>query len=311
MKKQNILIVLALAAGVAYCGHTQSGGGGGSSGGGGTPVPGPVSPVNPVPPAPPSPIPPPPPPTPTPPSNPTGANDFDTFCLRAAQTKAIQGFGNNDFAQFCDAGGHATDLLTKNLLPLAFTGKGTPQFNAIEKIHSSGNTTSGFLATAIKLPISAKDYFTKVAPQVGSSQAFAQAEAQAAGTSLTKFQVQQTVTNDGPYESQGFVVDSATSQKIIIVNVVTEGIFRTDDHDLLNGDKAYLYTNVLQQGVQTYKDYKQITAGLQIGPDAYLLTLTRFAVDNKGFASPAEQAVQKTAVALVQSIFKAASAAGG
>lgn len=257
----------------------------------------------------PTPAPPPAPsPTPTPnppPTDPVGANDFDTWCLRAALTKGIQNYGNKDFSNFCQAG-VSTQLFNKTLIPTAYTGTGTPTLTFIEPVSSdNNNTTSVFFASAIKLPITAKSYFANVAPQLGT-QAYASAVAQSVGATLTSFQLVGTFSGDGPYEVQGFMTHTITTQTIIVFNVVQDSIVRIDDYKLEPGT-LYLYTQVLNQGIKTIKDYRVITANIQIGADAYLLALTRLAVDNQGFSSPAETQLVQSAQGMLQLLYKLAS----
>lgn len=273
-----------------------------------TPSPAPApSPVDPTPsPTPPNPSPT---PSPSPGSDPVGATDFDTWCLRSALTKAIQGYGNNDFSSFCTAGA-ATNLLKTTLIGTAYNGTGTPNLTFIEPIASDGasKTTHGYFASAIKLPISAQSYFQNVAPQVATPQYQTQL-AQANGATLTNFQVLSTFANDGPYEIQGFTLHTVISKTVVVIDVTQDSIVRVDDHDLANNAKLYLYTQVFQSGAQIVKDFRILSAGIQVGNAAYLFNLTRVTVDNKGFAKQAEQELLKTAQSLISTIFSIAAKA--
>lgn len=236
---------------------------------------------------------------------------FTEFCELAGETQVAQDELADYYGRFCK-GGKPTELLTKSLIKGAYDGGETPSMKKIEdwSEDKEAKTTTGFFGNGIALPISAQKHFDTVAPNGGDEETLDSLAS--AGGAEGKSEVQETYEKGdlGDTYERGWKVHQTISKTIPGINlkVTTETIARTDQW-LLKKNSAYLYTSRLLEGVKSIKTFDMFTACLQVGDDAYLLTLAKIEVENKGFHSVAVKEIQNTASSIIKAMYAAAEAA--
>lgn len=235
---------------------------------------------------------------------------FALFCERAAETEVAAEQLADYLAYFCEDGA-PTKLLTGSLIAKAYAGKGTPALKTVEEWSEDkkAKTTTGTFGVGIKLPVSMADHFTKVAPLAGNEEAL-RAQAEGAGAEVETASVLQEFKEEGKYHIRGWETELRSSKQIpgVGIKATAHYIARLDQYEL-EKDKAYLYTNYLVEGKESFVTMDTLTAGLQIGDDAYLLTVSRLGVGNKGFHKVAVTSLQGLASDVVKGNFDAAKAA--
>lgn len=236
-----------------------------------------------------------------------GDADFDGWCAKAAKTKPVQGDLKDLFGDLCN-GSKATDLFKTGLLGVTYQGEGEPQLKAIEALGSDKATkeTRFHFGVAIKLPISAATHFNKVGPRAGDEAA--QKELAEASGATAEVDIKKTYKKDGTNHVRGWLVYAKVSKKTSGINVITETETRSDQFQL-EEDKHFLYTQHVTKAVQTVKKFDMVTAGIQAGADAYLLTVVSVVVNNKSFASTAEKELKKTATTTIKEMYRTAAEA--
>ncbi len=243
-------------------------------------------------------------------AEPAGDGDFDGWCSKAGEIKPVQAELAEYFGKFCD-GGKATALMKSTLVTKAYSGSGKPTLKSIEKLSSdkAKKETTAYFAVGIKLPISIKDHFDKVAPKAGDKTS-AERLAKASKAKSTKFEVKDEFKEDGKYHVRGWRVHSINTQNAGGIDIDTETVARTDQFALKDGS-LYAYTQVTEEGISTVKAFNMLTAGIQVDGTGYLLTIAFLTVDNRGLDAVAESKIKDTANALVSAMYKAAEEAGG
>jgi len=233
-----------------------------------------------------------------------------TFCKLAAETPVVQDQLGDYFEKFC-SNGKPTELFATSLVKGAFDGEGTPGIKKMEDWveDKAAKTTSGFFGNAIVLPITAKQHFADVGPRGGDVEAL-DALASAGGAE-GHADIEETYKkgDQGEYYVRGWKIHQTATKQIpgLPVKMNTETIARTDQWELKAGE-AYMYTSYLLESVKMIKTFDMFTACVQVGDNAYLLTLARLEVDNKGFHSVAVKEIQNTAAAIVKAMYAAAEA---
>lgn len=232
---------------------------------------------------------------------------FTIFCEKAAQTEAIQKNLSDYFEYFC-VDGTPTKFLTTTLVESAYEGVGDPIIKKIKDWHDDpkARLTTGFVGVGIKLPISIQEHFEKLAPLAGN-EATIQATAEAFGGISEISKVLKTHSNDGEYHVRGWTIEQRASKKLEAIDktVATHTISRMDHYELEKGS-VYLYTQYVTESKETIKDMMMLTAGIQIGNDSYLLTISRVVLMNQGFHPLAVEAIKTGATGLSKLNYDAA-----
>lgn len=242
-------------------------------------------------------------------AEPAGDGDFDGWCAKAGDINTIKSDLSEYFGKLCD-GGKATALLKSTLVSKAFDGSGKPTLKSIEPLSSdkAKKETTAYFAVGIKMPISIKDHFDKVAPKAGDKSS-AERLAKASKAKSTKFDAEE-IKDGGKYFVRGWKVHSVNTQNTGGIDIETETIARTEQFEIEPGS-LYAYTQVTEEGISTVKDFSLLTAGIQVGNSGYLLTVAFLTVDNRGLDKVAESKIKDTATALVTAMYKAAEEVGG
>lgn len=235
----------------------------------------------------------------------SGDADFDGWCVKAAETEPAKGDLSTLFGDLCN-GNKATELFSNALLTVVYEGDGEPKLKSIEKISSdkAERETSYHFGVAIKLPTDISTHFNEVGPSAGD--VAAQKELASANGATSEFEVKKEYKEDGAHHVRGWLIHSKNTKKTGPINIVTESETRSDQFEL-NKDKHYMYTQHTTKAIQTVKAFDMLTAGVQAGKDAYLLTVVNVVVNNKGFAGEAEKALKQTAYETIKEMYKAAN----
>lgn len=242
-------------------------------------------------------------------AGPAGSGDFDGWCAKGAETSAATGALATYFTDLCD-NGKATPLFNTTLVNLAYAGSGDPRLKYIQPLSSdsTANTTTAYFGVGIKLPISIQQHFDVVGPKEGT------ADAQNRLAAAQQAQVQTlNIKPDGvsdKYRLRGWHIHMATSQTTGAIKLVTDTESNNDQYDLEKGS-LYMYTTVTNTCTQTIKDFRLLTAGMQVNGTGYLLTVVFLKVGDFGLHDLAQSKIQQTALGLIKSMYQAASAGQG
>lgn len=233
---------------------------------------------------------------------------FSVFCERAAATSAIAERLSEYFEHFC-VDGVPTKLLTSTLVESAYAGQGDPVVKKVQDWRDDPNvkTTTGFVGVGIKLPISIQEHFEELAPLAGKEATIA-ATAEAFGGTSEIARVLQPYKKQGEYHIRGWSVEQRASKKLEALqrNVHTHTINRMDHYELEKGS-IYLYTQYVEESKETIKDMMMITAGIKLGNESYLLTISRVVLANQGFHPLAVEAIKTGATGLSKLNYDAAA----
>lgn len=231
--------------------------------------------------------------------------DFDGWCEKAGETDVVKDELKSLYGQFCKSG-KPTSTFTSGLLTVVYSGSGEPKLKSIEKMTSnkSTKTTTYKFGVAIKLPIDVQTHFDEVGPRAGDEEA--QKELAEANGASGDVEVKKTYKNEGEHHVRGWLIYSKNVKKAGVINITTETEGRSDQYEL-EKSKLYMYTQNTTKGIQTVKKFDMLTAGIQDGSNAYLLTIVDVEVNNRGFASEAEKQLKKTASDTIKAMYKAAA----
>ena len=232
---------------------------------------------------------------------------FSLFCERAAEIDAVQAKLALYLNKFC-ADGKPTKVFTKTLVTEAYNGSGDPvlkKMGAWEE-DSTAKTTTGFFGVGIKIPIPIADHFDKVGPKAGQEPEIRKV-IEAGGATPEVATVLKQHTKDGNYHIRGWTVEQKAGKLIqaINLNVTTHTISRSDQYELEKGS-VYLYTQYITEAKATIQRFDTFTAGIKVGSDNYLLTVSRVTIDNKGFHPVAMENIRDTANDVVTVMYDAA-----
>lgn len=250
---------------------------------------------------------------PAPPTQPAAplaeTTQLTAWCAKAAQTKPVQGKLASTFKFLC-TDGKPTALLQETLVRHAYAGGDDLQLIDLEPMSStrSTRTTSYTFAVGIKLPVDIKTYFEKVAPRVVDP-AETQKLAEMIGAT-GESTIEKEFRKDGPFHERGWLVRSQINEEVILVTLDLDSRNRVDQF-VLNEADSYLFTQYIDEVIKVALRFDVVTAGLQIGADAYLLSTISLKVDNKGFAPIAEDKLQVTANNTVKRMYELAKEAAG
>lgn len=235
----------------------------------------------------------------------SGDADFDGWCEKAGETGVAKDELQDLYGDFCKDG-KASSTFKSTLLTVVYNGSGEPKLKSLEKMTSdkSTKTTTYKFGVAIKLPISIQTHFDKVGPRAGDEES--QKELAEANGATAEIEVKKEYKNDGEHHVRGWLIYSKNVKKAGAIKITTETEGRSDQFEL-EESKLYMYTQNTLKGIQTVKKFDMMTAGIQDGNDAYLLTIVDVAVNNKGFASEAEKQLKKTATDTIKAMYKAAA----
>ena len=234
---------------------------------------------------------------------------FTDFCDRAGKTKVVKGPLRDYFSKFCK-NGKPTTILTQQLIKVAYDGTGQPAIKAVEdwSEDKAAGTTTGYVALGIKLPISIEDHFNKVGPKAGDEATIAEVLT-ASGGNVEIAKVLESFEKDGEYHVRGWTTEQRVGRQAagLPLTLYTHTVNRVDQYELEKGS-AYLYSSYVTESKELIEKFDVFTAGLKVGNDSYLLTLSRVTLKNQGFHRLATQAIQTAASDLVKQMYNAAAA---
>jgi hypothetical protein len=236
---------------------------------------------------------------------PEATSALDLWCERAAEIDPVKGALASMYGDLC-ADGKATKLLKATLVESAYDGTNSVHIEKLAAYASDlkAKTTKGYLGVGIKLPGTAKQHFDEVGPKGGDVPSLLKlATAQGA---QGEAEVLDTYDADGKYQVRGWKIHSRNTKNLIVIQVVTDTVSRTDQFQLEDG-KAYAFTQQTLEAREGIKGFDQLTASVQIGDAAYLLTLARMEVGNFGLPAAAESEIEKTAQAMAKTMYDAAA----
>lgn len=253
-------------------------------------------------------------------TNPRPGFDADTelaetaslFCQRAAETEAVKQKLSEYLQKLCHDD-QPRKLLTDTLIAGAWDGGATePKLFIINPWdNDTPQTTTGFFAITIKLPVPISDYFDKVGPLAGDI-ATINKITMAAGATPEITEVIKSHSQDGKYHTRGWTIEQKSSEDIEagsdIRFQITTHVTSRSDHYELHKDKAYLFTSYLTDPdtAITVKRFDSLAAGLQVGSDSYFMAAVRVTSDNKSFPDAARRAIRAKATHFIKSVYKMA-----
>jgi hypothetical protein len=232
------------------------------------------------------------------------ANDvLSDWCKKAAETKAVSDHVTDVFGKLC-SGGAPTTVFKKTLIAAAYAGGDKVNLQNL-KLSTDGPNTTGDFQVGIKLPISAKDHFTKVGPKGGDPDSVKRlAEAQGA---TGQAEILKTFKKgDDKYLERGWQLHSKTSKKVLIVTKTQDSNNESMQYDFGNDGKSFMYAQYIIKSIEGVSAYSLLTANVQIGDDSYLLTAAHVTIDNTPGGKLAEPQVKDAAEKVVMSQYKAA-----
>lgn len=233
---------------------------------------------------------------------------FDIFCQNAAKTKVVEERLGAYYDKFCP-NGEPSGILKNTLISVAYDGTDVPRLKLVEdwKPDPAAGTTTGYLALGIKIPIKIQDHFQKVGPKAGDPETMKQVLAGSGGT-VDIANILESFKEDGPHHVRGWLSEQRVGRQLpgIPIKLYTHTTNRLDQYELEPG-VAYLYSSYVAESKESIKEFDIFTAGLQLGDDAYLLTLSRVVLENQGFHEIATVAIQVAANELVKQMYNAAA----
>lgn len=230
---------------------------------------------------------------------------FGLFCERAAETKAVQDKLGSYLEKLCN-GGKPTKTFTSALIKSAYDGSNEPSLKKMGEWEEdkANKTTAGFFGVGIKIPISIEDHFNKVGPNGGNKDVIKSVIESTPGTTVDLVEIKQTHEKDDKYQIRGWTVEQKTTRVLekLKIKATTHTISRSDQFELEKGS-VYLYTSYITESIETIKNFETLTAGVKIGDDSYLLTISYVKIDNKGVHAAAQTTIKDTAGDVVRQMY--------
>ena len=230
----------------------------------------------------------------------------NTWCSAAAKTQIVKSDAHADqFAQLCTAAGVATKRFI-SLVSQAYAGSDTPKILSLTPMADDGGTVSWFFGSAVKLPISSAKQFTEVSSKEGDIES-QKALATAMGQTPGNISISSVTTNGDKGWMRGWALNKDSSQKIAVRTVKTTYTERADHYDF--GNSQYMYVSTLVSSESTIKDYRLLSASLDLKGTGYIISIGNVLTDDYGYPTQAQAAVVTTAQKNVQYIYSGANSA--
>lgn len=228
--------------------------------------------------------------------------NFDSFCSDAASIKSLANAGLKSlFGEICQ-GETPTLLLSKELIAKAYRGDGQIKFHTIRPLSSNGrNETSIRIAFAFLLPVTAKDYFDRIAPQTLQPEGLKEIIEGSGGTGTIS--IERNFSNDGPHHERGALANQKLVKTVRGFQVTVQSVARYDQHSLTI-PTAYLNTSRIEQAISGIIATDSIVAIIQQGQQAYYLQLWDIVTPNRGRPEIAEAELARTVVTSANALYK-------
>lgn len=158
----------------------------------------------------------------------------------------------------------------------------------------------------MKLPINSEKHFTVVAPKEGEVE---NQKAQASFQGQTPGKIVVTALPKGTDTGweRGWRIDHEGSQK---VSVMTIKIVYSDNAEHYNlGNGHYMYVSTLVDSKSTIRDYRILSAMIDIEGKAHIVTIANVTGDDYGAPASAKTSVTNTLSRTLQFIYNGALAA--
>ncbi len=228
-----------------------------------------------------------------------------TWCGTASSVRSVTQPLAEHFKQICTSTA-PTEFLVNVLIPNAYTGAGEPQLRLIGDVGTGNGTVSAFFAIAIKLPVSAATHFERVGPRDGSVDT-EKGKIQSQGSQPTNsVSVTPVSSNGDPSWVRGWMIDSSSTAKVNFATTIKTSFKYQLDHYKI-GNAGFLYTSLLQNSVETVKNYQILNAMFDYNNSGYQILVAKISADDKGQASKVTDAVKNIAANLVKFIHQQSS----
>lgn len=244
------------------------------------------------------------------------AEALTSFCQKAAETEAVKHKLSEYLNKFCQ-NGEPTSLFADSLIRGAWDGGANdPKFSLIEPWDSdpAQQTTTGYFAITVKLPVPIATYFEVVGPLAGDV-ATINKLTEAGGATPEVTTIHKNHSQEGKYHIRGWTIEQKSSEDIeagpgVNFKIVTHVTSRSDQHEL-QGGSAYLFTSYMTnpENAITIKRFDTLSAGLQVKDDSYFIGIARVTSENKSFPEAAKRAIRAKAIDFIKNIYKMANAA--
>lgn len=232
---------------------------------------------------------------------------FAAWCAKAAETKAVKEQMGDVFGKLCN-GGQPTEAFTKTLIAAAYNGSGEPQL-LDRKLKTVGKDTTADFIVGIKIPTTARVHFDKVGPLGGDTAALGQIAAAQGATSAAEIKKTYKAGDDKNLV-RGWQFHTRTEKDLVIIKVVQDSDNEHMQYDFGESDGAFMYAQYIISPKEGIKAYNVLTAAIQVGGEAYLLSAAHTVVTSPiAVGQIAEGKVIEAAVAVVKSQYKAAAKA--
>jgi hypothetical protein len=215
----------------------------------------------------------------------------NSWCASAGKTAIVKTPKHAEqFAQLCTANGTATQRFV-DLLSQPFAGSGTPAAVEITPIAATKGQVSAFLASAMKLPITSEKHFSVLAPKEGeleNQKAMATFQGQTPGN----IAVSALPENADTGWERGWRVDKDGSQKVSVMTIRTTYSENAEQYNL--GGGHFMYVSTLVESKSTIKDYQILSAMIDVGGKAHIVSISNVVVDDYGVPATAKTSITNT-----------------
>jgi len=229
----------------------------------------------------------------------------NSWCATAAKTTIVKDPKHAEqFAQLCTGNGTATQRFI-DLLKQPYQGSGTPAAVAITPIAASNGQVSGFMASSMKLPINSEKHFTVLAPKEGEVE---NQKAQASFQGQTPGNIVITPLPKGSDTGwdRGWRIDRDGSQKVSVMTIKITYSDHAEHYNLGNGH--YMYVSTLVESKSTIRDYRVLSAMIDIEGKAHIASIVNVVGDDYGAPASAKTSITTTLSRTLQYLYNGAVA---